>query len=148
MTPSKYLDKFTHLHLQGAHLHEIVGDTLLVEKIIEEQKTASGLVLAADPRTRNSLTNDRPHFVRVLAVGMGYYNEETGAAVPLEVEPGDIILVGSLSVKWFSMFGITGYEADTIGLSRASEIQLRFKGAHGYDQAFNLLNQASKDPVF
>jgi co-chaperonin GroES (HSP10) len=138
---SKYLARFTELASKGEALHELVGDILLVERITGEHKTASGLVLAEDPRQRGGLQAGKPQFVIVLAVGKGWYNEESGKEIPLDVKPGDVILIGEASVKYFSMFGgLQGYEADQIGITRESEIQLRFKGTEAYEQSFKILN--------
>lgn len=138
---SKYLARFEKLAAEGQSLYELVGDALLVERITGEQKTASGLVLAEDPRMRGGLQAGKSQFVIVVAVGKGWYNEENGETVALDVQPGDIILIGEASVKYFSLFGsLDKYETDTLGITREGEIQLRFKGQEAYATSFTLLN--------
>lgn len=158
MEKSKYLSKFLKLESNASSAPvEIVGDIIVVEKIKEpEKKTASGLIYGIDVKNQlGTIALDKPHWVRVLAVGAGYYKtsetDEGGTieeTIPLNVTPGDIILVGQTSVKYFSTFGeLAGYEADTIGLTRESEILIRFKGEEGYNSAFEQLNRAAEGQV-
>lgn len=110
---------------------ELVGDMLVVERIqFPENKTASGLIIATRPSdTFNSVAADMPGFYRVLMVGAGFYNDETKESVPLDIEPGDCILTGSVSVKLFSMLPMLQLaETNVIGVTRHSDIQARFKG--------------------
>lgn len=134
MKPSKYLSRF----------HEIpdlslIGDCLLVERVaVEERKTASGLILNAGrgESSRSQVSSDLPTFVHVLAVGKGYYDDDTKEDVPLDVKPGDIILVGNHSVRWFSDMDISDYTQYEIGLTREQEITLKFSGKEDYDRTF------------
>lgn len=155
MKASKYLDQFGAL---GAvkESFSLIGDFLVVERIPEaELVTKSGLILSTPRNQHTTFSTNRPHWVRVLYVGEGYYDQETDEngkiverTIPLEANPGDIILVAQESVKYFSVFGdLEGYEADTIGLTKAAEIQLRFKGEEGYRRAFASLNGAAKKEV-
>jgi len=144
---SAYLERFKNLNRQGI---EIIGDAILVERIKEaEKKTASGIIIGIDVKNQlGTFAQDRPHWVRVLAVGEGYYNDDTGEPSPLNAQPGDIALVSQVSVKWFSTFGdLNGYQADTIGLTRDSEIQIRFKGEEGYRTTFRSLNEGAEAQV-
>ncbi len=145
---SNYLDQFKAMASESGEAYELYGDCLLVEKIKEAERKIGSIILATANGRTDSFGADKPHFVRVLAVGKGYYNEETSQDVPLNVEPGDIILIGPLSVKYFSMFGsLEAYEPDSIGITRESEIQLRFKGEEGYGQVFATLNRHAKKKV-
>lgn len=157
MKPSKHLSQFKQLANLSPRPYELTGDYLLVESIPEEElKTDSGIIIAS-VRTNalNTITQDRPHWVRVLACGEGYYSLETDddgneveRTTPLTAQPGDIILVSKLSVKYFSVFGaLKGYEPDSIGLTKESEIQLRFKGEEGYRDAFSSLNKPPAETV-
>ena len=145
---SKYLERF------GAAMEmatpELIGDNLLVERISDDEfKTASGIVLVSGSQKQvNGFQADRPVFVRILAVGKGYYDPETNESIPLDSRPGDIVLVGQHSVKWFSIFGnLQKYELDTIGLLREETIQLRFKGEAGYNDFFGALNRGAEEAV-
>lgn len=139
---SKYLERFNQVEKQCGDLHELIGDCIYVEEIPEEEvKTKSGLILSTAVTGINEImTDQRPKMVLVLAVGKGFYNEETGEDVPLGVAPGDIIIVSALSVEWFNIFGGMVCEKDhRIGLTRESEIRHRFKGVDSYEQIFKIL---------
>ena len=62
-----------------------LGDRLIVRAIDEEETTASGLVL---PDT----AKEKPQKGKVLAVGDGKVNEDTGKRTPLDVSEGDEVL--------------------------------------------------------
>jgi hypothetical protein len=167
MKPSKYLEKFKRLADKAKSAYRLTGDYILVEHIPDEElkreiKTDDGrtiaLTLSVDTGRKqlNTLTADRPNWVRVLAVGEGYYTQEvspeTGATIektiPLDVVPGDIILVSQVSVKYFSVYGeLEGYEAHSIGVTKESEIIQRFLGEDGYNLTFACLNQTPESQV-
>jgi chaperonin GroES len=62
-----------------------LGDRLIVQAVEEEATTASGIVL---PDT----AKEKPQKGKVLAVGEGKVNEDTGKRVPLDVSEGDEVL--------------------------------------------------------
>jgi chaperonin GroES len=62
-----------------------LGDRLIVEVLDEEELTVSGIVL---PDT----AKEKPQRGRVLAVGPGARNQETGEYVQLEVAEGDEVI--------------------------------------------------------
>src|SRR5436309_8595513 len=72
----------------GGHPHmklKPLGDRLIVRAIEEEETTASGIVL---PDT----AKEKPQKGKVLAVGDGKVNEDTGKRTPLDVAEGDEVL--------------------------------------------------------
>ncbi len=62
-----------------------LGDRLIVRAIEEEETTVSGIVL---PDT----AKEKPQKGKVLAVGDGKVNEDTGKRTPLDVKVGDEVL--------------------------------------------------------
>ena len=62
-----------------------LGDRLIVKPIDEEETTASGIVL---PDT----AKEKPQKGKVVAVGDGKVNEDTGKRTPLDVSEGDEVL--------------------------------------------------------
>jgi chaperonin GroES len=86
-----------------------LGDRLIVEVLDEEQETVSGIVL---PDT----AKEKPQRGRVLAVGPGSRNQETGERVQMEVEEGDEIV--------FSKYGGTeiGTGMDDVLILRESDV--------------------------
>ncbi len=74
-----------------------LGDRLIVRAIEEEETTVSGIVL---PDT----AKEKPQKGKVLAVGDGKINEETGKRTPLDVAVGDEVL--------YSKYGGTEIKVD------------------------------------
>jgi co-chaperonin GroES (HSP10) len=147
MKKSKYLDVFKSV--EGSDDLVIYGDALLVEKIEEEMVKELGngvkLYLAESKTHKDSMASDKPVFVHVLAVGQGFYDGDKD--VPLTVRPGDIILVGQYSVKWFSHLEVEKYAPFEIGLTRESEVQMRFKGLEAYERYVGKINKAIKGEI-
>jgi co-chaperonin GroES (HSP10) len=136
------LSKFQRAAAQAKELVKLVGDCILVEEMAEEEfKTKSGIILQGARNQVAGLEADRPTFARVLQVGEGFYDDETGADVAVGVSPGDIVLVGKHALKRFSVFGKLVSSGDaTVALIRESEIQMIFHGQGGFDGYFQLLN--------
>ena len=74
-----------------------LGDRLIIRAIEEEETTASGIVL---PDT----AKEKPQKGKVLAVGDGKINEDTGKRTPLDVSEGDEVL--------YSKYGGTEIKVD------------------------------------
>ena len=62
-----------------------LGDRLIVEVLDEEETTVSGIVL---PDT----AKEKPQRGRVLAVGPGARNSDSGEIIPIEVAVGDEVI--------------------------------------------------------
>ena len=86
-----------------------LGDRLIVEVLDEEETTVSGIVL---PDT----AKEKPQRGRVLAVGPGPRNEETGEHIPMDVDEGDEII--------FSKYGGTEIKigVDEVLILRESDV--------------------------
>src|SRR3954462_4132034 len=74
-----------------------LGDRLIVKALEEDDTTASGIVL---PDT----AKEKPQKGKVLAVGDGKVNEDTGKRTPLDVAEGDEVL--------YSKYGGTEIKVD------------------------------------
>lgn len=136
---SKYLEKFRTLAEDAEQDFKLFGDYIFVERIEEpEKKTKSGIVMpqsTVHPVKWDQ--TDLPVLCHVLYVGEGYY-KENGEDEPLCVEPGDIVLVGQISVNWFKTFmSIT--DPGKIGITRESEIKARITGRDGYAKVDGIL---------
>ncbi len=86
-----------------------LGDRLIVRAIEEEETTASGIVL---PDT----AKEKPTKGRVVAVGDGKINEDTGKRTPLDVAEGDTVL--------YSKYGGTEvpFEGEDLLVLRESDV--------------------------
>jgi chaperonin GroES len=94
---------------------EPLGDRLIVEVLEEEETTVSGIVL---PDT----AKEKPQRGRVLAVGPGPRNDETGEHVPMDVAEGDEII--------FSKYGGTELKlgSDDVLILRESDVLAKVVG--------------------
>ncbi len=92
-----------------------LGDRLIVEVLEEEETTTSGIVL---PDT----AKEKPQRGRVLSVGPGSRNEETGEYVPMDLEEGDEII--------FSKYGGTEIKlgTDDVLILRESDVLAKVVG--------------------
>lgn len=144
MITSKYLDRFNNIR-ENNDFYELRDNRILVERVTDgEVKTKSGLILRAEASNQfNSIGSDKPILFIVLDIGEGYANED-GVITrdAMKVNIGDIVILPKLSVKYFSMFmDLDNYVADTIGIARENDIEIRFKQQSGYDTFFSLLNK-------
>ena len=92
-----------------------LGDRLIVEVLEEEETTVSGIVL---PDT----AKEKPQRGKVLAVGPGPRNDESGEHVPMDVEEGDEII--------FSKYGGTEIKlgSDDVLILRESDVLAKVVG--------------------
>jgi chaperonin GroES len=92
-----------------------LGDRLIVEVLEEEEQTISGIVL---PDT----AKEKPQRGRVLAVGPGPRNEQTGEHIPMDVAEDDEVI--------FSKYGGTEIKlgADEVLILRESDVLAKVVG--------------------
>jgi len=89
----------------------------------------------------NGVEANRPVMCRVVAVGEGYYDDDKD--VPLDSKVGDVVLVGQLSVNWFSVFGPIVCDAKTqLGITREAEIKMMVRGEENYKKMGTILRDA------
>lgn len=146
MIKSVYLDAFKSIDPSGRL--DIIGEFMIVEEVNPQElevTSKSGLVLTGSSKNADGFSQNRPTLVHVLAVGAGFVGEE-GEGVPLTTQPGDVIMVGSQSVKWLSNFcKIPSTAGARLGITTESEIQLRFKGVDAYNSFANELVGEAKN---
>jgi co-chaperonin GroES (HSP10) len=139
---SKYLNKFAKLREAGDRLSTLVGDRITVEVLPKEElKSAGGIVIASDiSNVRSSTEENRPTLAIVLEVGAGVF-DENGEDVPSLVEPGNIILVSAAGLKLYSQYpGLLDYTANTIAMTRESEIHRIWPSIEAFQEYKALLN--------
>ena len=92
-----------------------LGDRLIVEVLEEEETTVSGIVLPDTAR-------EKPQRGKILAVGPGPRNDETGEYIKMDVEEGDEII--------FSKYGGTEIKlgADDVLILRESDVLAKVVG--------------------
>ena len=86
-----------------------LGDRLIVEVLEEDETTGSGIVL---PDT----AKEKPQRGRVLAVGPGARNNDTGERIPMDVAEGDEVV--------YSKYGGTEFRlgVDEVLILRESDV--------------------------
>lgn len=142
---SNYIEKFKRAFEKAGDGVQIQGDIIFVERLTpiggEEKKTAGGIIIAKPAAKQKSWAADQPEFVRVLAVGAGYEDEE-GKPIDIELEPGDIVQVGQNSVRWYTVFGndLSG----NVGVMREGEKWVKFKGEKAYEDFMSEFDEAVK----
>jgi len=139
-----YLEAFKKTKADAVDSYQLHGDHLLVEKLDQrEMLPKSAIEIVDGGRQINTMSASKPVFARVLLVGEGYYDEDEDGKetiTPCDVEEGDIILVGQNSIGQFSSFGkLNTYGKLEIGITRATEIMLKWRGSEGFDEFFKVL---------
>lgn len=123
---------------------KLYGDHLIVEQLNKQVETKSGIVLASDEKQLTSISANSAVLARVLMAGEGYYDKgEDGEdiSIPLEVEAGDIVLVGRNSIGNFSQIGsFVAAGKLSIGICTASEVMMHFKGEEALDKFLSTLS--------
>lgn len=104
------------------------GSYLLVEKLPQELKSKSGIALGVSDQFVKGVGSESLTKLRVLAVGAGYYDPDTGEDTPLDTKVGDIIYTDSAAVKYFQTFPGIGFTGGNLGLMDESATQIRFRG--------------------
>ena len=146
---SKYLPFFKeHENWLRAHT-ELMGDILIVERIVFPEKKIGSIYIADSKKQMvNGLTSELPTFFRVLYAGNGFYDDDTGEDVPLDIQRGDIILMAGIAVKVWSTFpGLEVTDSDVLGITKHGEIQWRWKGEEKFIEFLGSLNQSVKAQV-
>ena len=133
----KLLEAFLKLASQP-FCPKLIADTLLVQVLQpRETKTKSGLIMATGgSRQVDGMEANRPHWVKVLMCGPGYYNPETDEDTPLYVKPGNIVLVGRLATSHLSTFGpIVCSPENQLALCREAEVRMKYETEDDFNRA-------------
>lgn len=116
---------------------ELIGNAILVGALAKDdiKKIGSLYIQKQEKFQVNAWDSNQPEFVKVLAVGKGYYDSETNKDIPCELVPGNIIQVGKASVNWFTTFGEIVRNAEIgfgVGLTLEGETKMKFKDEETY----------------
>jgi len=135
---SKYLNSFKNI--ENSEAFTLKANYLLVEKLdLGEQKTAGGIILPGKANQFAGIAADKPNFCVVLMIGEGYVDDDGKFdQTEIDVKVGDVILLPSPSVRYFSLLPcVEGYDPDTIGITRDSEVQMVYRGQDAFNNFFN-----------
>lgn len=122
---SEYLNKFQ----EAAKTFQLFGNKILVERLeLGEVRTAGGLIVAETSNVRSDLRMQKPHLGVVLATGPGYYDADKGDYQPLDVKPGNIVVISSVGVQYYSLLpGSASYNSNKIGITTEGDVQMAFQ---------------------
>jgi co-chaperonin GroES (HSP10) len=144
MLESRYLTQFQRLQTDGAELFQLRGNRLLVEILPEEEiKTESGLIMAKGIKHARggSIEEHKATIALVVYVGKGYFDDDTGEDVAMDVKPGDIILLSPMGLKFYSTFpGLKGFTQNTLAMTTDDNIHAIIPGLVALDKVKGLLN--------
>jgi co-chaperonin GroES (HSP10) len=113
---------------------KLFGNKILIERLdLGEVKTAGGIILTEASNKRSDLALQKPHVAIILAVGEGYYDSSTNSYTPLEVKPGNIVLLNSAGVQYYSTLpGAASYSANKVGLTTEGDLQMVFENLEAF----------------
>lgn len=122
---SKYLRFFEKLKEQRPNFYQLYGSRILVEILPEpEMKTASGLIVGTASNQRTDTEENKFTAAVVLAIGAGYYDEESNEDVPLKVKLGQVVEVVRTSLRRYSTHPALGsqFTKGDLATTRESDI--------------------------
>lgn len=128
---SEYLGKFK----EAVNTFQLFGNRILVERVdMGEAKTAGGIIIVESQKTRPDLQLQKPHIAIVLAIGKGYFDADENSYEELEVKPGNIVMLNSSGVMYYSMLpGASNYTANTVGITDEGNVQMVFKDKEAFE---------------
>lgn len=139
-TESRYLRMFEKLSPEDLRLR---GNRLLVELLPQpEITTKGGLVVATSlSEYRTSVKDNAADVAVVLSAGEGYYSEETGEPVSMDIKQGNVVLISRFGARVFSQFaGLNQYTSDTIALIRDSDVNCAWDSMEAFDSYVEKIN--------
>jgi co-chaperonin GroES (HSP10) len=133
---SKYLETFKKIATSPFRGNRVVVEVLPKEEL----KSAGGIILPAAKTHRNTAEDDRAELALVLLPGSGYAADD-GTDVPLDLAPGNVILVSKLAFKYYSEFpGLANYTENAIALIRETEVHAKWDSIEAYEAYKQQLN--------
>ena len=130
---SKYLSKFKKL---PAGAFPLRSNRVLFEMLPREEfKTAGGLIMngsLSDHKTSTEM--NRGNLAIVLAVGDGYWDGDEQKLVPLEVEPGNVVMIGAqFGLQKISQLpGLAEYTEEKIAVGTEGDIMAAWPNVEAY----------------
>lgn len=136
---SEFLPKFQ----KAAGTFKLYGSKVLVERVeLGEVKTAGGIILAHSGAKEAQFKMQQPLIAVVLATGQGYFEADSKTYEPLEVRPGNVVMLNSMGVQFYSTLpGSTSYNNQKLGLTTESDIQMIFEDMSAFEAYLKALNE-------
>jgi len=136
---SEFLNKFK----KAADKFNLYGSKILVERVeLGEVTTKGGIILAHSGAREQQFKSQMPLIAVVLATGKGYFDADSKSYEPLEVRPGNVIMLNSMGVQFFSTLpGSMNYNNQKIGLTTESDIQMIFESMEQFEEYAKVINE-------
>lgn len=127
---------------EAAGTFKLYGSKILVERLdTGEVKTKGGLIIADSDKVRSDLRTQKPHVAVVLAVGEGYYDAESKTYLPLEVKPGNIVIISNVGAQYYSLLpGLSNYTSNKVGISTEGDVQMIFEDMERFQEYAKIIN--------
>lgn len=137
---SKYLSFFTQLREVQPNFYKLFGSRILVEALPEEElKTAGGLYVGKAGNFRTDTEENKFTAAVVIAVGEGYFDDESGEEIPLSVKPGQVVEVVRSGLRRYSNHPILGSQYTTGDLALINESHVNTLLAESVEEYKNAL---------
>ncbi len=138
---SKYLERFKKV----ASKLPLRGNRILVEVLPKEElKSAGGIILNAPTSDHRSRTEQhRAKVAVVVAVGSGYFDDssEEGEDVPLDIQPGNVVMLSEFGLKYYSEFpGLSEYTGESLALALDKDVHCAWESIEAFKEYQKLLN--------
>lgn len=140
MKQSEYLNKFKN----GSEFFNLLGNKLLVERLDSgEVKTAGGIIVAETSAVRADLRLQKPAICMVLATGNGYYDADKDEYLPLDVKPGNVVILNTMGIQFYSVLpGSPSYTGNTVGMTTEADVQIVFKDTEAYNKYLDAMTNS------
>lgn len=134
-----YLERFDKVR-SSTDLYRLNGGRIVVEVLPQEElRTAGGLVMVDTHQSRSDVVMNKALLGIVVLIGQGY-TDENGDDVPVDVQPGNVIMFNELAARYYSTFpGIKGYTKNSLALIHDSDVQMVFPTENSYREFSSLL---------
>lgn len=140
---AQFENEFKALRDLGTSKFSLRGPTILVEVMpAEELKTASGLIIPAPKQQGDSVNAHKLEHGIVLMVGQGTWDDDKREHVPLDILPGQVVVMPQYSQQVISTFpGLQKPLQNRLALVSASAILGTYKDAETFEEAKRAINQ-------
>ena len=120
MFKSIFLDTFKRIEELG-NKPSLVGDRLIVELLPAQEIKRGSIIIQSDSKQVGGADAFKPVLALVLWKGEGYVDSE-GNDVPVKYNPGEVVMLSQLGLKYYSTFPGLDYTENKLALTRQSEV--------------------------
>lgn len=136
-----YLEKFGSARGRK-DLFRLNGGRVIVEILDEgEIKTKGGLFVPESSHARSDVVMNKAVVAQVVLIGEGYFDPDTGKESPIDLEPGEVVVVNEMGLRFYSKFpGLDHYAQNSLAMMTEDDVQMRFPSLAAYTEFKALVN--------